>query len=176
MFTDQDVTLSALNTAIQMEIDGKKYYTQIAEASKNELGKKMLTQLAVEEDIHRKVFEGIYRRVSVKKGWPTTKIDPKGIIRLKTIFSEATRSAKKDMQVVSTEITAVATAMEMENKTYDFYKERSGKATYPGEKELYEEIAAQEKEHHRILLDYYEFLKDPAHWYVEKERQSVDGG
>jgi rubrerythrin len=53
---------------------------------------------------------------------------------------------------------------------------RSSLAAYSGEKELYEEIAAQEKEHHRVLLDYFEFLKNPASWFVEKEHSSVDGG
>jgi hypothetical protein len=37
-------------------------------------------------------------------------------------------------------------------------------------------LAAQEGEHHLILLDYYEFLKDPAAWFVQKEHPSLDGG
>jgi len=27
-----------------------------------------------------------------------------------------------------------------------------------------------------ILLDYYEYLKDPAGWFTKKERPSLDGG
>ena len=66
--------------------------------------------------------------------------------------------------------------MDMENKTLDFYNGRSKQTTYEAEKQLYEAIAMQESEHHRVLLDYYEFLKDPAQWYVKKEHTSVDGG
>jgi len=37
-------------------------------------------------------------------------------------------------------------------------------------------VAAEEKEHYLILLDYYEFLKDPSGWFVGKEHPSLDGG
>ena len=33
-----------------------------------------------------------------------------------------------------------------------------------------------EKEHQLVLLDYYEYLKDPAGWFVKKEHPSLDGG
>jgi len=56
-----------------------------------------------------------------------------------------------------TELDAVQTAMTMENKTYDFYVSRSKEAAYNAEKDFYEAVASQEKEHHRVLLDYYEF-------------------
>ncbi|GAH21770.1 unnamed protein product, partial [marine sediment metagenome] len=29
---------------------------------------------------------------------------------------------------------------------------------------------------HLVLLDYYEYLKDPAGWFVRKEHPSLDGG
>ncbi|GAI26187.1 unnamed protein product, partial [marine sediment metagenome] len=42
--------------------------------------------------------------------------------------------------------------------------------------DFYETLAAEEREHHLILLDYYEYLKDPAGWFVKKEHPSLDGG
>jgi len=83
---------------------------------------------------------------------------------------------KRNPAAFTTELTSVQKAMDMENKTYDFYISRSARAVHNAEKKLYQEIAAQEKEHHRVLLDYFEFLKDPASWYVQKEHSSVDGG
>ena len=32
----------------------------------------------------------------------------------------------------------------------------------------YQTLAVEEREYHQILLDYYEYLKDPAGWFVEK--------
>ncbi len=59
---------------------------------------------------------------------------------------------------------------------YDFYNEHGKHAGFEAEKQFYQALAMQEEEHHRVLLDYYEFLKDPAAWFVQKEHPSLDGG
>ena len=58
----------------------------------------------------------------------------------------------------------------------DIYKRQSQSAAYGAERDFYEALATQEREHHLILLDYYEYLKDPAAWFVTKEHSSLDGG
>lgn len=175
MTTEQDTTIAALKTSIKMEIDGKEFYQQSSQSSTNELGKQLLKRLSSEEDIHRKVFENIYKNISTRKGWPEKKVEFDGGRKLKTVFAKAMEAMAKDTRAIPTELDAIETGMEMENKTYDFYKKRSSLAAYSGEKEFYEDIAAQEKEHHRVLLEYYEFLKNPAAWFVLKERTSIDG-
>jgi rubrerythrin len=176
MINESNTTLGALRTAIRMEIDGKEFYLKSSQTSANDMGKKLFKTLAGEEDIHRRDFEKIFKDISTNKGWTVIKISKNGGSKLRTVFSEATEDMAKQMKALPTEIDAIQTAMDMENKTYDFYKNRSGLAAYAGEKEFYEQVAIQEKEHHRVLLDYFEFLKNPAAWFVVKERQSVDGG
>ncbi len=176
MVTEQDKTLDALKTAIQMEIDGKKFYLKASQESSNELGKKLLESLADEEDVHRQKFGEIYEAIRSKKTWPKTDFKPDGGIRLRTIFVRATEEASSDIKTSATELDAVQTAMDMENKSYDFYQTQGKNATYAAEREFYEALATQEKEHHLILLDYYEFLKDPAAWFVSKEHPSLDAG
>jgi hypothetical protein len=46
---------------------------------------------------------------------------------------------------------------------------------YDTEKEFYEQLA-KEREHELALVDYYEYLADPAGWFVKIERPSLDGG
>ncbi len=176
MAEEQKTTLDALKTAIQMEIDGKEFYLKASEASSNELGAKLLKKLAEEEDIHREVFEGIYEKISASKGWPEDKIHHDGGKGLRNIFSKAVEEMKTDVKTLTAEIDAVQKAMDMENKTYDFYKSRGAKAAYDTEKQFYQALAGQEEEHHKVLLDYYEFLKDPAAYFVQKEHPSLDGG
>lgn len=176
MAREQETTLGALKTAIQMEIDGKEFYLKASESSKNELGRKLLKQLAAEEDIHREVFEGIYKDIGAKKGWPEVKFRPDGGKGLRTLFARAVEDMDKKVSTLPTELDAVQRAMEMENKTYDYYRSRIPVAEYDAEKQLYEALAIQEEEHHRVLLDYYEFLKNPEAWFVQKEHPSLDGG
>ena len=66
--------------------------------------------------------------------------------------------------------------MELENKTYDYYREQAASAGLPQEKTFYESLAAQEQGHHKALLSYYEFLKDPGAWFVQSEHPGLDGG
>jgi rubrerythrin len=174
--SEQDRTLKALQTAIQMEIDGKEYYLKAGQQSGNELGKKLLKTLAAEEDIHRQKFEEIYKAIRKEKGWPKTDFQPDGGRNLRTIFAQATEQMGPKQKAPSTELDAVKTAMDMENETHDFYKQQGQAATHAAERDFYNTLAAVEKEHHLILLDYYEYLKDPAAWFVEKEHPSLDGG
>jgi rubrerythrin len=174
--SEQDKTLKALQNAIQMEIDGKEYYLKASQQSGNELGKKLLKKLAAEEDIHRQIFERIYNAIRKEKSWPKTEFQPDGGRTLRTIFARAAGQLGPKRKTSSTELDAIKTAMDMENKTYDFYRQREQAATYAAEMEFYQALSAQEKEHHLILLDYYEYLKDPAAWFVEKEHHSLDGG
>lgn len=176
MVTEQTKTLSALKRAIQMEIDGKAFYLKASQTSSNELGKSLLRSLAAEEDIHRQKFEKIYEVIRQKKAWPKTDYQPDRGKKLKTIFAQATPEIGTRIKTPATELEAVQTAMSMENKTYDFYKAQSQAAKYNAEKDFYEALAVQERAHHLVLLDYYEYLKDPAGWFVRTEHPHLDGG
>ena len=176
MVTEQDRILEGLQSAIQMEIDGKEHYLKASEESGNELGRKLLQSLAAEEDMHRRKFEEIYEAVRSKKAWPVTDFQPDGGKRLRTIFARTSQAMGSELKTLATELDAIQTAMDMEITTYDFYKNQSQASTYDGERDFYEALAAEEKAHHLALLDYYEYLKDPAAWFVKKEHPSLDGG
>ena len=176
MEDEQVRTLEALQIAVQMEIDGKEYYQKASQRSDNQLGRELFQSLAAEEDLHRQKFEEIYNAIQSKKAWPETDFQPDGGKGLRTIFARAVEEMGSNVMAPATELDAVQTAMDMENKSYDLYKSRSQAAAYDGERDFYETLAAEEREHHLILLDYYEYLKDPAGWFVQKEHPSLDGG
>jgi len=176
MVTEQDKTLGALQIAIQMEIDGKEYYLKASQQSSNELGKKLLKSLAAEEDVHRQKFEEIYSALRNKRAWPETDFQPDKGKRLRTIFASEIEEMGSKVKAPTTELEAVQTAMDMENKTYDFYKIQSRNATYDAERSFYDTVAAEEREHHRVLLDYYDYLRDPAGWFVKMGHPSLNGG
>jgi len=159
-----------------MEIDGKNYYLRASQESSNELGRKLMQSLAAEEDIHWQRFTEIYRTIQNKQAWPVTDFQPDKGQRLRTLFAEASARIGASVAALDTELDAVKVAMVMENRSYDFYQSQSQKATYQAESDFYRMIAGEEKKHHLILLDYYQYLKDPAAWFVSKERPSLDGG
>ena len=176
MTNEQDRTLQALQSAIQMEIEGKEHYLKASQESSNELGKKLLQSLATEEDNHRQKFEEIYKAIQSKRAWPVIDFHPDGGKRLRTIFTGVIEKTGSSIKPLATELDAVQMAIGMESKTHDFYKSQGEKATADAERGFYEALAGEEREHHLILLDYYEYLKDPAGWFVGKEHPSLDGG
>jgi rubrerythrin len=176
MTIEQTKTLEGLQTAIQMEIDGKKYYTLMGDSGGNEMGIKLFKQLAIEEDYHLKKFEAIYKAIQAKQDWPDIKLTVDHGKSINNIFSRESADIKNSSKATSSELKAVQKAMEMENKTRDFYKERAAKGKYEAEKNYYEILAGEESGHHAVLYDYYEYIKDPVGWYTMKERHSLDGG
>ena len=176
MKTEQEKTLEGLKVAIQMEIEGKEYYQQASQKITNELSKKLLVSLAAEGDVHRQKFEKLYNAIRNNKGWPVTDFQPDGGKRLRTIFAMTASETDTTVKGSETELDAIQTAIDMESKTYDFYQGRAKDATYDAEKNFYQLLAAEEREHHLILLDYYEYLNDPAAWFIAKEHSSLDGG
>ena len=51
---------------------------------------------------------------------------------------------------------------------------QSKKAARGLEKEFYEAIAAEEHTHQMTLVDYKEYIQDPAAWFVKTERPNFD--
>lgn len=173
MDKEQKQTLEALQKAIQMEIEGKEFYQQLSKTLKNESGRKLFTALAGEEAQHLLNFKQIYRDIEAKQRWPEIEIGLSQAAKSTGIFNQPSAGRFK---TTSIEIKAIQKAMEMENKTRDFYTAQAVQSSYPIEKRYYEALAGQESAHHALLLDYYEFLKDPAQWFTVKEHQSLDGG
>ncbi|MDP6142452.1 MAG: ferritin family protein [Dehalococcoidales bacterium] len=176
MKNEQDKMLQALQIAIQMEIDGKKYYQKIGNETNNQLGRELFESLSIEENFHRQKFEEIFEAIRGKKDWPEIDFQLDGGKRLRTIFAEAIRKIDSDIKTPTSELEAIKTAIDMENKTYDFYRSQGKIAVYDVERGFYDVLAAQEREHQLVLLDYYEYLKDQAGWFMAKEHSSMDGG
>jgi rubrerythrin len=170
--SEKSGSLNGLKTAIQMEIDGKKFYQKAGRISGNDLGRKLFQSLALEEDIHRRKFTVIFKALQDQQAWPEVDFSPLKGSALKTLFAAALPEVKAAME----EIEAVKTAMEMENKTHDFYTEQALQSSLEVEKKYYTILAGEESAHHAVLLDYFEYMNDPAGWFTVKEHHSLDGG
>jgi rubrerythrin len=157
-----------------METDGKVFYLKASEESINEPGKKLLRQLAMDEDEHRRVFEKIYAAIVSARSWP--KIDVKPHTDVSTLFTREGSKIGKAKAAPMNEIEAAKTALDMESKSGDFYNAQLKTASFTTERHFYEALIAQEREHHLVLLDYLEFLQDPASYFVKTEHHSLDGG
>ena len=163
-----------LREAIQIEVDGKEFYQQAGQRSSNKLGREIFQNLADEEDEHRRKFEEIYEALKKGQDWPDVEPPANKGERLKSIFAQATEELGSKIKVASSELEAINTAIDMEVKSYDFYRSRSEQSTFPREKRFYHALAGEERAHHLALLDSYEYLTSPEGWFVAREHR-LDG-
>jgi rubrerythrin len=174
--SEQDRVLGALETAIEMELDGKACYLAASEGSRNSAGRQLLRSLAEEEEHHRLRFSAIYDSVRRKMGWPVLEPKPGRASDIRSTLRQACNALGADVSSTAGELEALRTAIDKEKKSYDFYERQAKDASYASEKVFYNSLAEEEREHELTLLDYDEYLADPAGWFVKKEHPSLDGG
>ncbi|RPJ63282.1 MAG: hypothetical protein EHM12_02685 [Dehalococcoidia bacterium] len=167
--------IEALKYSIQMELDGKNFYTLCGKESTNALGKELFSWLAEQEDFHRKRYEELYELTMQKKGWPATSIKPGKKTTLRNLFSEAISKLGTSLETQKGEFVAVDKAIEMEIKSRDFYKDMAGKASSETERDFFTAISAEEHGHYLSLVDYKEYMTDPDGWFTRTEHHSLDG-
>jgi len=175
MVTEQDTILEALKIAIDMEKDGKECYLQASQESGNEVGKKLLQSLALEEDNHYQKILEIYRVIQKRQGWPAVEFHPDKGKRLREIFTGTGEVIGVNIKAGAAEFDAIKTVIKKEKKSYDFYKDQSQNAAYDTGRDFYEALAGEEMEHELILENYYEYLIDPVDWFTRVEHHSLDG-
>jgi rubrerythrin len=173
---EQSQTLEAIKFAIQMEIDGKEYYQKASRQSDNKVGRELFEWLAAEEDKHRRIFGSIYNAIRKQKAWPEVGIQHRQGAILDTVFSKEMKVAAPTVKATNAELDSIAKAMEMENRTREFYNSQDQKAAYDALKKLYSALAAEEEGHYLTLVDYREYLIDPAGYFRKAEHHSLDGG
>lgn len=176
MSDERGKTLKALKTAIQMEISTSECYLRAIHQSSNVLSKKLLQSFDEEEQLHLNMIKEIYNSVRSNKVWPAAH---PGLGRSKFLRAQLENTCEiigLNFKAPVTEIEAIKIALNKEKKSTDFYKSLSQGATGSAERDFYDFLIMDEREHTLILLDWYNYLKDPASWFIQKEYPSLDAG
>lgn len=168
-------TTQALKKALQMEIEGQKFYREAGQKSDNPLAKKLFQHLVDEENVHIQKIKEIYQGIENRAEWPEKETTFKYEMSLRSVFKEAIENMDKEIKVSSSEIEALQTAMNMEDNSYSYYKSRAEEATSSAEKSFYQALTAEERGHYLTLLDSYEYLTDPQGWLTNTEHWGLDG-
>ena len=166
--------LTALKTALQLEIDGEAYYLKAAGKSITPFAQKLFRQLAAEERIHLKKIEEIYKALQ-KKGKLSEKLNlvrPSSAVQ--DIFKKATGKLKDKAPAESSDLEAVKTAMDMEEESIALYDGLAKDARSSFTKRFFVLLSYEERGHYLALFDAYDYLTDPAAWLEKKEKIMLD--
>ena len=70
---------------------------------------------------------------------------------------------------------AIQLALELEEKSYDYYDGLARKAAGLFERRFFAALSYEERGHYLILLDSLDYLTDPSGWLERKEKILLDG-
>jgi rubrerythrin len=69
----------------------------------------------------------------------------------------------------------VEKAIEMEIKSRDYYKKKAAVSGSGIVSEFLATVSAEEQGHYLALIDYKEYMEDPADWFTRIEHHLLDG-
>lgn len=162
--------MSVYDFAMQMELDGKQYYTeQAAKTGLPEL-RDILLQLAQDEQRHYEIFRAL------KEGRQAEYVekDRTTILRsVKNVF-DTLKAQNKDFQFPPDARGVWVKAQEIEKKSEDFYREKADEVGDEDQKRILHKIADEERRHWITIEHVIQFLDRPHHWLEDAEWNNLE--
>lgn len=151
--------------AMKMEMDGRMFYIEHAnKATQSEL-KKILLELADDEQKHYNIFKALHEGLPVEyKEAEKTRI----LSSVKNVF-ESLRSGQQDFSFPADAKKVWEEAREVEKKTETFYREKAKEVSSPAQRDILMRIADEEHRHWVTMENIIQFLDRPNHWLEDAE-------
>jgi rubrerythrin len=165
MNTGTHAALTALNKAIELEIQGQRFYLEAAECTTNPKGAEMFRSLADDEAIHERILRRQIDALTQGKSW----VLPEGVAEVTAdltalIFPESEKVCEEAVQPDDSDLDALLFALQIENKSFDLYRELAQTTDDPNGKHMYEYLANAERGHFEQLMLNYEHLSTVGSW------------
>ncbi len=153
--------------AMQMELDGRHFYLDLAKKTNNTGLKNILTMMADSEAKHYNVILNMQK--NDKAQFST---DTEILTNAKNIFMKM-----KEEKGVASEISQVEfykKALDVEKKSTKFYMEKADEEKDPHRKEIFLKLADEEKDHCVLLENLVNLVSQPDNWIENSEWYSMD--
>ena len=147
--------------AMQMEEDGKYFYIELAKKVADKGMKSILEMLANDELKH-------YHTIKEMKEKQPMMAETKVLENAKNIFAEM-KEKNEEIDFPTSSIDLYKKAQEIEEKSRNFYLDKSKEIEDPGQKELFLKLAEEEKKHYFLLENIIEFVSRPQTWLENAE-------
>jgi len=168
--------MSALEAALQNEMNEREFYLTHAGRTRNPVGRAMFERIADDELEHYQRLNELHE-VWLKKGkWPETIPLTVKNAGMKSLLSGLIRQVEGNPEADADDLDAIGIAAAFESRGHEKYLDLSRSVSDPKEKAFFELLAGMEREHYLSLKDMEEYLRDPASWFTRQERHGLDGG
>ncbi len=153
--------------AMQMEVDGRDFYLDLAGKTNNKGLKNILTMMADSEAKHYNVILDMQNNDKTEFS-----ADTEVLTNVKNIFMKM--KEEKDFDVDISQAEFYKKALKVEADSQKFYLERADEEKDPHRKEIFQELAEEEKKHCVLLENIIGFVSQPADWLENPEWYHLD--
>jgi rubrerythrin len=157
--------------AIKLEIQGREFFLQAAEATGNALGQKMFRRLAEEEVKHLVAFGKLFSDVIKSEEWRDYVHREETAGKAAVIEELAARMRRAQDK---SEIEALRIGMELELRAIEFFKGCASQGDDPQASAIFAAIADEERFHYDLLQAQYDSVTGSGFWLDSAEFQ-MDG-
>jgi rubrerythrin len=161
--------MNALEVAKKMETDAIKFYTEAAEKTGYDAGKKMFLSITEDEKRHLVLISDLIKGMNIKIE------DVSPMNKVKTVFESMKGTMMKKVAASKDELDAFKIAMEMEKEGEKFYQQCLDAAKTDKEKALFKRLIEEERQHYEIFANTYSHLSDTGNWFLWEERGVIEG-
>lgn len=154
--------MNIFDFAAKMELDGKSYYEEMAEATSVRALKSLLMMLANDEQKH---FEIV---LAMKRGGDLTMADSAVLDEAKNVF-DIFRADKSILEGLEKEHDICKHSIKIEEESIRLYEDMAARENNPHISQLLLRIANEEKKHYNIMENFYEFILRPEYYLEWRE-------
>ncbi len=153
--------------AMQMELDGRHFYLDLAKKTENAGIKNILTMMAESEAKHYNVILDMQKNDKAEYSK-----DAEVLTKIKNIFTKMREEKEIDVDVSQVEF--YKKALEIEADSEKFYLERADEEKDPHRKEIFLTLAKEEKGHCILLENIVNLVSQPDNWIENSEWYDID--
>jgi len=153
--------------AMQMELDGRHFYMDLAKKTENAGIKNILTMMAESEAKHYNVILDMQKNDKAEYSK-----DAEVLTKIKNIFTKMREEKEIDVDVSQVEF--YKKALEIEADSEKFYLERADEEKDPHRKEIFLTLAKEEKSHCILLENIVNLVSQPDNWIENSEWYDID--
>jgi rubrerythrin len=172
---DDKQRITALEVALQNEINEREFYLKHARRTSNSIGKAMFQKIADDELEHYQRLKALHEKWLKKDKWPESMPLTIEITDIQSVLKELIKDAQQSPVADIDDLEAIDIATAFEAKGSEAYKKLSRSVLDEKEKAFFELLASIEREHYLSLKDAEEYMRDPSSWFTKKEHHGLDG-
>ncbi|MBD3288967.1 rubrerythrin [candidate division KSB1 bacterium] len=156
-------SLKILKTAIEVEDNGLETFLKFARKTKDETGKNIFIQLALDEHNHRLILEKQLNKLMSGKKWEPVEIPKSAIEKLSPAVREKQKRTRGESGLA--EVDALNVALDLERKTAKFFREQAENIGEPEAKNLFYRLAEWEDSHFDIIQAELDSINNTGFWF-----------